>query len=97
VKDAAGEHGIRRAAANHLVRRFRLDPLANRFGEPLAQIAAKAVRLEDRHVNRRHVRRIERRGADAVRSATGNEQDDSRERNRDRESRRHGVQAMNDE
>ena len=56
------------------VRRLELDFLDDRFGEPLAQIAAIAVRLDHRHVDGGDVGRVERAGADLVADAAGEHQ-----------------------
>ena len=57
--DAAGEHAVGVRRADDLERPARFDLLADGLGQLLAEIAAEAVGLEHRHVDRVDVRRKE--------------------------------------
>ena len=68
--DPGGEHAVGGGIADDLEGGAFLDFLADRLGESLADVdiwcRAKTVRLDDRHIDRPHVWRVERVVAEAV-------------------------------
>ena len=82
LDDGAGEHGVGVGFVDDLVRRRGLDFLHHGFRQPLAQVAAEAVRLEHRHVNRVDFLRKERLVADLIAGAAAEEEQREEERNR---------------